>query len=300
MDIRQLRYFIAIAEQGTISKAAESLHMAQPPLSRQLKMMEDELGVVLFERNKKKKVTLTAQGELFLKKAREIVYSMEDAIHQIKEFSEEISGTLSIGSTIYCAPILLSALTEFRKKHSHVKFNIWEGNSAHLMTLLNNRQIDVAITGGPFPKKDMKVKSLYTDPCVLVVPKEYKIDEKEISIQTLAEIPLLLLRPTEGVGLFDQIVDTFQQLELTPNILCECHDSAMLFSLVRKGFGATILPLSMVNHPLTKEFKKISIQDHPWISDPSLVWRSNSYLSASTKEFLKFFEEQSNYTDYSV
>lgn len=68
MDIRQLRYFIAIAEQGTISKVAEFLHMAQPPLSRQLKMMEDELGVVLFERNKKKKVTLTAQGELFLKK----------------------------------------------------------------------------------------------------------------------------------------------------------------------------------------------------------------------------------------
>lgn len=289
MDIRQLRYFIAIAEQGTISKAAEHLHMAQPPLSRQLKMMEDELGVVLFERNKKKKVNLTAQGELFLKKAKGLLYSMEEAILEVKEFSEEISGTLSVGSTIYCAPILLSALTEFRKKYSHIKFNIWEGNSTHLMNLLNNRQIDVAITGGPFSQTDIKMKKLYSDPCVLIAPKKYKIDEDRVSIQKISEIPLLLLRPTEGLGLFDQIISTFQKLELTPNILCECHDSAMLLSLVEMGFGATILPLSMMNQRLTQELKMIEIVDNPWISDPLIVWRSNSYLSASTKEFLKLF-----------
>src|SRR6478736_159768 len=244
MDIRQLRYFIAIAEQGTISKAAEHLHMAQPPLSRQLKMMEDELGVVLFDRNKKKKVTLTSQGELFLKKAKKLLHGMEEAILEVKEFSEEISGTLSVGSTIYCASILLSNLKEFRQKYSHIKFNIWEGDSTHLMNLLKNRQIDIA---------------------------------------------LLLLRPTEGTGLFDQIINVFQKLNLTPNILCECHDSAMLLNLVEMGFGATILPLSMINQKLMKEFKIISIQDNPWISEPALVWRANSYLSASTREFLRLF-----------
>jgi len=289
MDIRQLRYFIAIAEQGTISKAAEHLHMAQPPLSRQLKMMEDELGVVLFDRNKKKKVTLTAQGELFLKKAKKLLHGMEEAILEVKEFSEEISGTLSVGSTIYCAPILLSNLKEFRRKYSHIKFNIWEGDSTHLMNLLKNRQIDIAITGGPFSQKDIEMKKLEVDPCVLVVPNDYNLAEKVISIQKISEIPLLLLRPTEGTGLFDQIINVFQKLNLTPNILCECHDSAMLLNLVEMGFGATILPLSMINQKLMKEFKIISIQDNPWISEPALVWRANSYLSASTREFLRIF-----------
>ncbi|KAA8757156.1 LysR family transcriptional regulator [Priestia megaterium] len=289
MDIRQLRYFIAIAEQGTISKAAEHLHMAQPPLSRQLKMMEDELGVVLFDRNKKKKVTLTAQGELFLKKAKKLLHGMEEAILEVKEFSEEISGTLSVGSTIYCAPILLSNLKEFRQKYSHIKFNIWEGDSTHLMNLLKNRQIDIAITGGPFSQKDIEMKKLEVDPCVLVVPNDYNLAEKVISIQKISEIPLLLLRPTEGTGLFDQIINVFQKLNLTPNILCECHDSAMLLNLVEMGFGATILPLSMINQKLMKEFKIISIQDNPWISEPALVWRANSYLSASTREFLRLF-----------
>lgn len=291
MDIRQLRYFIAIAEQGTISKAAEHLHMAQPPLSRQLKMMEDELGVVLFDRNKKKKVSLTPQGELFLNKAKNILHGMEEAMLEVKEFSGEISGTLSVGSTIYCAPVLLSTLNQFRQEYSHIKFNIWEGNSTQLMHLLKNHQIDIAITGGPLSQKDIEFKKLEVDPCVLVVPNDYTLNKRMISIQEISEIPLLLLRPTEGAGLFDQIINAFHRLSLTPNILCECHDSAMLLNLVEMGFGATILPLSMVNKTLIKEFKILTIQDNPWISEPTLVWRANSYLSASTREFLQFFNQ---------
>lgn len=289
MDIRQLRYFVAIAEQGTISKAAQHLHMAQPPLSRQLKLMEEEMGVTLFERNKKKKVTLTPQGELFLKKAKAILIGMDETILEIKEFSGEINGTLSVGSTIYCAPVLLSALNKFRNQYSHIKFSIWEGSSTHLMELLSNRQIDIAITGGPFSTRDIELKKLEIDNCVLVVPKNYKVGEKNISIKKISEIPLVLLKPSEGNGLYDQIMSVFNRLDLTPNILCECHDSAMLLNLVEMGFGATILPQSMISKGLSEEFNIISIEDNPWISEPTLVWRSNSYLSSSTREFLKLF-----------
>src|SRR6478735_7240752 len=97
MVIRELRYFIAIAEQEIISKAAEHLHMAQPTLSRKLKMMENKLNVVLFDRNKKKKVTLISQGELFLKKAKKLLHGMEEAILEVKELSRKQSDTLSVG-----------------------------------------------------------------------------------------------------------------------------------------------------------------------------------------------------------
>jgi len=78
--------------------------------------MEEEIGVILFNRNKKKKVTLTPEGELFLEKAKRLIHGMEEAILKIKEYSGEISGTLSVGSTIYCAPTLLSTLNIFRKQ----------------------------------------------------------------------------------------------------------------------------------------------------------------------------------------
>ncbi len=122
--------------------------MAQPPLSRQLKMMEDELGVTLFERNKKKKVVLTVQGKLFLNKAKQVIYNLDEAILEVQEYGKEISGTLAIGATIYSAPLMLSTLKSFRKKYPNVKFSVWEGNSTHLMELLENHTIDIAIAAG--------------------------------------------------------------------------------------------------------------------------------------------------------
>ena len=85
MDIRQLKYFLAIAEEGNITKASERLFMAQPPLSRQLKLMENELGVTLFDRTNKKNILLTPQGRVFLKNARKILYNIDEAITEVQE-----------------------------------------------------------------------------------------------------------------------------------------------------------------------------------------------------------------------
>ncbi|MCM2534986.1 LysR family transcriptional regulator [Neobacillus pocheonensis] len=292
MDIRQLRYFIAIAEEGTITKAAEALHMAQPPLSRQLKLIEDELGVMLFERNKKKKVTLTNEGKLFLKKAKQVLFTLEEAIIEVQEFGEEISGTLSIGSTIYNAPLLLSTLKEFRKKYPQVNFSIWEGNSIRLMELLDNHQIDIALSGSSFAKDRFEMIELDKDPCVFIVPKDFEVETDNVDINTITTFPLILLGPSEGNTLYDQIINEFKRLDLVPSILCECHDSAMLLNLVSMGFGATILPLSLANAQLKGDFNILPIEKNPWETQPALIWRSNSYLSVTAKEFLRFFQEK--------
>lgn len=160
MDIRQLRYLIAIAEEGSITKAAQALHMAQPPLSKQLQLMEEELGVTLFERNKKRKVTLTPQGELFLKKAKNVVQTMEEAVVEVKEYGEEVSGTLSIGLTIYDAALMMSILKQFRNEYPQVRFSIWEGNATFLIDCLDNRQIDIAIAYGHLQRNNIKQDTL--------------------------------------------------------------------------------------------------------------------------------------------
>lgn len=287
MDIRQLRYFVAIAEEGTITKAAQSLHMAQPPLSKQLKLMEDELGVILFERNKKKKVTLTPQGEFFLKKAKAIIHSLEEAIIEVKELGEEICGTLSIGSTIYCAPYMLKKLNQFRCEHPQVKFNIWEGSSTVLFELLEERSIDIAIATGPFPKDNIEIKKLDIDPCVLVVPNNYDLEVDFVSVETISTLPLLLLQSEQGIGVYYQIINEFQRRNLEPNILCECHDSAMLLNLVSTGFGVSILPASMVSSKIIGNFKTFPIKENPWVLEPALIWKSNRYLPAYARKFLQ-------------
>ncbi|ASB91088.1 HTH-type transcriptional regulator BsdA [Bacillus sonorensis] len=170
MDIRQLKYFVTIAEEGKITAAAKQLHIAQPPLSRQLKQLEEELGVVLFDRNKKKNLTLTYEGEVFYKRAKDILHKLRDSILEVQELREEVAGTLAVGSTIYCAALLLSKVSQIREKHPNLMFNIWEGEPSRLHKLLENRQIDAAITTTPFYSKNIESKSLPDIPCKLVLP----------------------------------------------------------------------------------------------------------------------------------
>ncbi len=130
--------------------------------------------------------------------------------------------------------------------------------------------------------------------CVFIAPKAFQLELESIDITNISTIPLILLGPEEGNTLYNQIITEFNRLNLTPRILCECHDSAMLLHLVTLGFGATILPSSlvqMVQSQLQENFIIIPIKDSPWITEPNLIWRANSYLSASAKEFLRFFKE---------
>ena len=290
MDIRQLKYFVTIAEEGKITAAAKQLHIAQPPLSRQLKQLEEELGVVLFDRNKKKNLTLTYEGEVFYKRAKDILHKLRDSILEVQELREEVAGTLAVGSTIYCAALLLSKVSQIREQHPNLMFNIWEGEPSRLHKLLENRQIDAASTTTPFYSKNIESKSLPDIPCKLVLPgnQSYGLsgdaDMKEIS-----ELPLILLRPSHGKGIYDKVIEAFQKSGAEPKVVCECHDSTTLLSLVTSGFGATILPLSMLPEHFARYVQTLEIKDNPFILTPSVVWRANSFLQKPVKEFLALF-----------
>lgn len=291
MDIRHLKYFIAIAEEGKITAAAKRLHMAQPPLSRQLKQMEEELGVLLFERNRKKSLMLTAEGEVFLKRAKEIVARFEESIAELRELGETVSGTLAVGSTIYCASLLLQKIMVLREQNPELTFKVWEGTDDHLHDFLESRQIEVAITANPFSGNRFAYQPLRVDPCVLVLPKQWSVPhQKEIAMAEITQFPLILLRPTHGKGMYDQIVREFHRLDLQVNILCECLDTAILLSLVSAGLGATILPQSMLSLDFLGDgFKMLHIKGHPLTLKPVVIWRANGYLSKPAREFLNLF-----------
>lgn len=289
MDIRQLKYFVTIAEEGKITTAAKKLNIAQPPLSKQLKQMEEELGVVLFNRDNKS-LNLTLEGERLLLRAKELLNKFDETITEVQELRKGASGVLSVGSNLYCASLILSKVVEIREKNPGLTFKVWEGETIHLIKMLSKRQIEIAITNSPITEKSISQMTLESDPYVLVLPEKWTWSGSEqCRLEEIIDLPLILLRPNYGLGAYGQIVNEFQRLDLEPNILCECQDLIMLLGLVSSGFGATILPLSLLSLHSLGGLRVIQLKDQTLKSEPKVIWRKNSYLSKAAKEFLKLF-----------
>ncbi|MCY8918694.1 LysR family transcriptional regulator [Bacillus atrophaeus] len=290
MDIRQLRYFVTIAQEQKITSAAKKLHMAQPPLSRQLKQLEEELGVILFDRNKKKQMTLTYEGTVFLKRAKDILNKFEDAVIEVQELKEEVAGTLAVGSTIYCAALMLEKVTQIKEAYPHLTFNIWENEPVMLLELLESRQIDAAVTTTLLKSDSIQTKKLEDIPCVFIMSEAAdNICGDTINMEDIASFPLILLRTVNGRGVYDQVINEFKRLDLEPRIVCECHDSATLLSLVSSGLGATILPLTMIPLHMRNHIHTVHIEDNPFIMTPAVMWRKDSYLPKPVQQFLNLF-----------
>ncbi|MBV7505066.1 LysR family transcriptional regulator [Bacillus sp. sid0103] len=289
MDIRQLKYFVTIAEEGKITTAAKKLNIAQPPLSRQLKQMEEELGVILFDRDNKS-LNLTLEGERLLLRAKELLNKLDETMVEVQELRKDASGILSVGSNLYCASLILSKVVDIREKNPGLTFKVWEGETIHLIKMLSKRQIEIAITNSPITEKSISQMTLEGDPYVLVLPEKWTWSGSEqCRLEEIIDLPLILLRPNYGLGAYGQIVNEFQRLDLEPNILCECQDLIMLLGLVSSGFGATILPLSLLSLHSLGGLRVIQLKDQTLISEPKVIWRKNSYLSKAAKEFLKLF-----------
>ncbi len=289
MDIRQLKYFVTIAEEGKITTAAKKLNIAQPPLSRQLKQMEEELGVVLFDRDNKS-LNLTLEGERLLLRAKELLNKLDETMVEVQELRKGASGILSVGSNLYCASLILSKVVDIREKNPGLTFKVWEGETIHLIKMLSKRQIEIAITNSPITEKSISQMPLESDPYVLVLPEKWTWSGSEqCRLEEVIDLPLILLRPNYGLGAYGQIVNEFQRLDLEPNILCECQDLIMLLGLVSSGFGATILPLSLLSLHSLGGLRVIQLKNQTLISEPKVIWRKNSYLSKAAKEFLKLF-----------
>jgi len=290
MDIRQLKYFVTIAEEGNITKAAVRLFMAQPPLSRQLKLMEDELGVMLFDRTNKKGMILTPEGRVFLKNARRILYNMDEAVTEVQELGRQMTKRLSIGTTIYCSELVLPVLKNFCEKYPFIVPEIHEGNVSHLMDLLKSHKIDLAICSRPFDAEGYVIKKLKQDACVLVASKNFQWTKKRITLEEISQLPLLLLNAPDSNSMYQTILSEFEKRDLKLNISCVCHDSGLLLKMILGNFGATILPESMINEMFIQHMRVIPIKDSPWTMEPNLIWRNEGYISSTLKEFILLWQ----------
>jgi LysR family transcriptional regulator, salicylic acid-responsive activator of bsdBCD len=290
MDVKQLRYFSAIAEEKQITRAAKKLHMAQPPLSMQLKQLEDELGVLLVERNGKN-IELTEAGNILFKRAKELLHQFEETVTEVQQVGEGLKGLLSIGSVKTCFSYIPERVEFFRKNYPLVTFHLQEGDSYRMAQYIRNRDIEVALVRLPLDLNDFHSLPLPDDPFVVVIPESWG-NHKSICMRDLAQMPLILLHRERGIGLYELVVDECRKHGFDPNVVCQCPDASMLLSLVRTGVGAALLPKSTLMAFPYEGIKVFDIEDMHTKSESAVIWLKDRYLSKSAKRFIETFIDE--------
>ncbi|WP_054022934.1 LysR family transcriptional regulator [Bacillus sp. FJAT-28004] len=297
MDMRQLKYFLTIAQEGQVTRAAKLLNMEQPPLSRQLKQMEEELGVKLFERNGKGLI-LTDSGELLKQKAESLLLQFDESLREVKGMEEGVRGVLSIGSVVSCISLLPQNIELFRDKYPQVTFKISEGDHFYLGEQLEKRAIDLVIARLPFEAQkhpqQYSIMPLPSDPFVAVIPSSWpEYEGKEsLCMKELAQFPFLTLKTDRTTRMHEQVVNECKRHGFVPNIICECSSVAIIMSLIACGIGATVFPKSVMSSFPSTVVKMLDIEDADFQSDVGILWLKDHYLSKRAQQFIESFRTE--------
>ncbi|MEK5391064.1 LysR family transcriptional regulator [Margalitia sp. FSL K6-0131] len=289
MDIRQLRYFIAIVEERKISAAAERLHISQPPLSQHLKTMEEELGSKLVERSGKY-FEVTEAGKALYKYALRVTQLMEEAKMEVKEVGDGVNGRLTIGINTFSFVELPELLNEFKKLYPRVTYKIQQNESAHLCKLVRDRIVELAIIRMPLELDNLSVLHLHSEPFYFITSKKQKHLNDEISLDDIQKYPLIL-PSTEGLGVHYLIKEAFSRFQLHPNIVGECSDITLLMDLITSDFGASIVPETILKRHKGYPIHAYKISSDALTASVALIWLKNHYLSKTAQNFVELIRE---------
>ncbi len=287
MDNRQLSYFLAMVEEESISKAAESLHLAQPYLSQQLKLLEDELGVKLVDRTTRR-FQVTEAGFLLYYRAKQILDLSEATVKELRDFNEGLKGTLSIGClTSVVETMLTEKIFQFNKRYPGIDFEVRQYSSPELLELLKRGIIEIGVIRSPLPSQEIfEAIELPVQPMMAVFSKSMNIRGrgKSVSLKELSDKPLLVNRRFEK-----GILDSFKSQGIEPRILCKIEDTRPLLILAEKGMGVAIVAKDWVNLVPDTNLKILKISDLNMDSRNIIVWLKNHYLTLAARHFLEYF-----------
>ena len=221
MELRHLRYFVMVAQELNFRRAAKILHIAQPPLSMQIKVLENELGVQLFDRTNRA-VTLTAAGDRFLIDARRVLAEAQLAETNARKAADGIVGRLTLGFMLSTAHELLgSAVRKFHHRYPEVELNLLDLTNSGQVKALEENQIDIAFTRTKISKPELETEILLEEPMIMMVPTTDPLSKKKrLTWKDLEEKPIVTLHPNQALGFYD-------------NFFAKCHEAKISVATVR-------------------------------------------------------------------
>lgn len=286
MELRHLRYFVTLAEELHFGRAAERLHIAQPPLSQQIRQLEVELGFQLFHRTKRT-VQLTAAGQVFLQEVQLIFRQLEQAVQVGRKTSRGESGQLVVGfvsSTAY--NVLPTILRTFRHRVPGVNLELHEMTTEQQLQWLQEGRIDVGFLRPPVEEELFNFETIFQESLVIALPEAHPLaDQVSVSLRSLSNQPFILFPRFVAPGLYDQIISFCQQADFSPTVTQEAIQMQTIVSLVAAEMGIAIVPESLqhlqrtgvVYKPIQELTSKVAI---------AIIWRRND-RSPTVQRFLE-------------
>lgn len=253
MEMRQIRGFIELATVLNFRLAASHLHITQPALSRQIRLLEDEIGVPLFDRDRHG-VALTYAGEIFLVDLQDLVGHAEYAVERARRATHGTIGLLRVGfiSTAVTSQVLPPLISKFREVHPHVEVNLQNRPTVIQMRMLLERTLDIAIVRLPVTEdSELEVFKIHTEPHVLLLPESHPLAvKKDIRLDELKDSPFVMYSRQQAAGYHDMIMRTLNNQGFSPLIAQEVGEMYTLVSMVSAGFGVAISPSSTLSYNL--------------------------------------------------
>lgn len=289
MEVRHVKYFMAVAKTGNVTRAAKLCHVSQPALSVAVHKFEDECGQQLFAR-RPGKVTLTAAGEQVYKWAAHLVEAHDRLLHAVQEIHSSQKKSLSIGSLTTIAPFfLLQALDPLTRKSASIKPTILAGRIRELFRLMEESQIDLALVTLPVSDDSYSVESLLTEELILALPADHRLAALDrIRADDLCHQSWIVLKETKPIN--EETEAFLEEWAGNGEIRLKTDDLHLLLRAVASGAGLALVPgMTRLGEQSGVVFRSINGQ----VPSRSIaaIWRKDHQLATTVEEFLSHLHE---------
>jgi LysR family transcriptional activator of glutamate synthase operon len=286
MELRQLRYLLALAEERNFTRAAAREHIAQPALSQQIRRLEAELGLALVERTTRR-TELTQAGERLVARARHVVAEVDAAENEMLALKGMEAGHLTIGAMHTMGPVDVSlALAIFHERHPGVELTVREHSSEEMAEMLRVDELDLAFLSVTerIESRGLGLQQLLSEELVVVVPVDHRLaSRKRLKMSELAEERFISFR--EGARLRELLVSAGREAGFEPLVKLESNESQRVRRLVARGLGVAVLPRSDAERP-GAEVAVAALVEPALRRDITLAWRAERRHAPAATEFL--------------
>lgn len=286
MDLRQLRYLVALADERSFTRAAAREHVAQPALSQQIRRLERELGLALVERTTRR-VAITDAGETLVRRARLILAELDAAQEEMQALRGAWRGRVRVGAMHTMGPIDLSlAIAEFRQRHPEVEVVMLEQSSEELAELLRAGELDMAFLSVTerIESRALALRQLISEELVVALPRTHPLAGREqLELGELADEQFISYR--QGARLRELLAGAAADAGFAPQITLESNDSRRILRLVDRGLGVALLPRSDCEHAGPK-VAVARLAGQRLTRDITLAWLESRRLAPAAAEFL--------------
>ncbi|MDR3588222.1 MAG: LysR family transcriptional regulator [Negativicutes bacterium] len=291
MEINQLIYFLEVAKQKSFTGAAKTLHVSQPAISKMIRMLEDELGVILFDRSSRH-VQLTDYGTIVQNQVQKLVQTFQDIHTELDEVTLLQKGVLRIGIPPMVGEMFFPRIIGlFHQQYPNIKIKLFEVGSKKVEDGVEDGSLDVGVAVLPIKPDTFEAYEFAKNPIMLVVDSQHRLAGRTAAkFSDLKDESFILYR--QDFGLYQMIVNACNLAGFDPDIVCETSQWDFMARIVADGLGIALLPKRVCQELKNSNVKVIPLDSPQIYWHLALIWRQHAYQSQATQKWIAFAKSQ--------